>query len=187
LRAATGVALAADWLTRGEAPRVLARGDLMQSELMPLCGNQEIQVQMTVALDPIDETNRKCERVARESYEAGLEALRPGIQFSDLVAAMVEPLKIAGCWSYTPLVHSISPHFLAGRPRVNMEKVDLGVRFVGQPVPREREAVMKPGMVLAFEPNACLDRHRVNIGGTVLVTESGCEELNRIPTRVTHK
>ena len=175
------------WLTRGEAPRVLARGDLMQSELMPLCGNQEIQVQMTVALDPIDETNRKCERVARESYEAGLEALRPGIQFSDLVAAMVEPLKIAGCWSYTPLVHSISPHFLAGRPRVNMEKVDLGVRFVGQPVPREREAVMKPGMVLAFEPNACLDRHRVNIGGTVLVTESGCEELNRIPTRVTHK
>jgi Xaa-Pro aminopeptidase len=175
------------WLTRGEAPRVLARGDLMQSELMPLCGNQEIQVQMTVALDPIDETNRKCERVARESYEAGLAALRPGIQFSDLVTAMVEPLKIAGCWSYTPLVHSISPHFLAGRPRVNMEKVDLGVRFVGAPVPRERKAVMKPGMVLAFEPNACLDRHRVNIGGTVLVTESGCEELNRIPTRVTHK
>jgi Xaa-Pro aminopeptidase len=46
---------------------------------------------------------------------------------------------------------------------------------------------MKLGMVLAFEPNACLDRHRVNLGGTVLVTETGCEELNRIPTRVTHK
>ena len=175
------------WTTRGEAPRVLARGDLMQSELMPLCGNQEIQVQMTVALDPIDETNRKCERVARESYEAGLKALRPGIPFSDLVAAMVQPLSVAGCWSYTPLVHSVGPHFLAGRPRVNMEKVDLGVRFVGQPAARERKAVMKPGMVLAFEPNACLDRHRVNIGGTVLVTETGCEELNRIPTRVTHK
>jgi hypothetical protein len=27
----------------------------------------------------------------------------------------------------------------------------------------------------------------VNLGGTVLVTESGCEELNTIPTRVTHK
>jgi len=175
------------WTTRGEAPRVLARGDLMQSELMPLCGNQEIQVQMTVALDPIGETNLKCERVAREAYEAGLAALRPGIPFSDLVAAMAEPLKVAGCWSYTPLVHSVGPHFLAGRPRVNMEKVDLGVRFVGQPAPRERKAVMKPGMVFAFEPNACLDRHRVNLGGTVLVTETGCEELNRIPTRVTHK
>jgi Xaa-Pro dipeptidase len=175
------------WTTRGEAPRILERGDLMQSELMPLCGNQEIQVQMTVALDPLDETNRKCETVARASYEAGLRALRPGIEFAELVAAMAEPLRSAGCWSYTPLVHSVGPHFLAGRPRVNMEKVDLGVRFVGPPEPRERKAVMKPGMVLAFEPNACLDHHRVNLGGTVLVTDNGCEELNRIPTRVTHK
>ena len=175
------------WTTRGEAPRVLARGDLMQSELMPLCGNQEIQVQMTVALAPIDAINRKCESVARASYEEGLKALRPGIAFSDLVAAMVEPLRVAGCWSYTPLVHSVGPHFLAGRPRVNMEKVDLGVRFVGAAGSRDRTAVMRPGMVLAFEPNACIDRHRVNLGGTVLVTESGCEELNAIPTRVTHK
>ena len=37
------------WTTRGEAPRVLQRGDLMQAELMPMCGNQEVQVQMTVA------------------------------------------------------------------------------------------------------------------------------------------
>jgi Xaa-Pro aminopeptidase len=175
------------WTTRGEAPRVLARGDLMQAELMPLCGNQEIQVQMTVALDPVDETNAKCERVARASYEAGLKALRPGIAFSDLVAAMAEPLKTAGCWSYTPLVHSVGPHFLAGRPRINMENVDLGVRFVGTPAPRERKAVLRAGMVFAFEPNACLGRHRVNLGGTVLVTPSGCEELNAIPTRVTHK
>src|SRR5499427_7150612 len=65
------------WSTRGEAPRILERGDLMQSELMPMCGNQEIQVQMTVALDPLDETNAKCERVARASYEAGIKALRP--------------------------------------------------------------------------------------------------------------
>jgi hypothetical protein len=29
--------------------------------------------------------------------------------------------------------------------------------------------------------------HRVNIGGTVIVTATGCEELNHIPTTVTHK
>ncbi|MDB5883039.1 MAG: hypothetical protein JWP43_2917, partial [Ramlibacter sp.] len=28
--------------------------------------------------------------------------------------------------------------------------------------------------------------HRVNIGGTVVVTPNGCEALNDIPTRVTH-
>ena len=175
------------WTTRGEAPRVLQTGDLMQAELMPLCGNQEVQVQMTVALDPLDDTNRTCERVARASYEAGLKALKPGIAFSDLVAAMEAPLKEAGCWAYTPLVHSVGPHFLAGRTRINMENVDLGVRFVGAPAARERKAILQPGMVFAFEPNACLDHHRVNIGGTVVVTKTGCEELNDIPTRVTHK
>ncbi len=175
------------WTTRGEPPRQLERGDLMQAELMPMCGNQEIQVQMTVAIDPLDRINRKCERVARLSYEAGLEALRPGITFDELVNAMAEPLKITGCWCYTPLVHSVGPHFLLGRPAINMENVNLGVRFVGPIEGPARTAVLKPGMVLAFEPNACLGRHRVNIGGTVVVTESGCEELNRIPTRVTHK
>lgn len=175
------------WTTRGEAPRVLARGDLMQAELMPMCGNQEVQVQMTVALDPLDATNQKCEGVARASYEAGLKALKPGISFADLVAAMEEPLKSAGCWAYTPLVHSLGPHFLAGRSRINMEKVDLGVRFVGAPAGRERKAILQPGMVFAFEPNACLGDHRVNIGGTVIVTRDGCEELNQIPTSVAHK
>ena len=103
------------WTTSGEAPRILQRGDLMQAELMPLCGNQEVQVQMTVALDPLDETNLKCERVARASYEAGIKALKPGMAFADLVKAMEEPLKSAGCWGYTPLVHSLAPHFLMGR------------------------------------------------------------------------
>jgi len=175
------------WTTSGEAPRVLARGDLMQAELMPLCGNQEVQVQMTVALDPLDDTNLKCERVARASYEAGIRALKPGISFADLVAAMEEPLKSAGCWGYTPLVHSLAPHFLMGRTAVNQDQAKLDVRFAGANTARARHAVLEPGMVLAFEPNACIGQHRVNLGGTVIVTATGCEELNHIPTSVTHK
>ena len=175
------------WTTTAEAPRILARGDLMQAELMPLCGNQEVQVQMTVALDPLDETNRKCERVARASYEAGIKALKPGMTFADLVAAMEEPLKSAGCWGYTPLVHSLGPHFLAGRTEVNQDQAKLDVRFAGASALRRRQAVLQPGMVFAFEPNACIGQHRVNIGGTVIVTATGCEELNHLPTSVTHK
>jgi Xaa-Pro aminopeptidase len=175
------------WTTTAEAPRILARGDLMQAELMPLCGNQEVQVQMTVALDPLDETNLKCERVARASYDAGIKALKPGMTFADLLAAMEEPLKSAGCWGYTPLVHSLGPHFLAGRTAVNQEQAKLDVRFVGPNGVRARQAVLQPGMVFAFEPNACIGQHRVNIGGTVIVTATGCEELNHIPTSVAHK
>jgi Xaa-Pro dipeptidase len=175
------------WTTSGEAPRILARGDLMQAELMPMCGNQEVQVQMTVALDPLDEENCKCERVARASYEAGVKALKPGMTFAELVAVMEEPLRSSGCWGYTPLVHSVGPHFLAGRTSVNQDQAKLDVRFVGPNAVRARAAVLEPGMVFAFEPNACLGHHRVNIGGTVIVTASGCEELNHIPTSVTHK
>jgi Xaa-Pro aminopeptidase len=175
------------WTTSGEAPRVLQRGDLMQAELMPLCGNQEVQVQMTVALDPLDDTNKKCEQVALASYAAGLKALKPGIAFADLLAAMEEPHKSAGCWGYTPLVHSVGPHFLAGRTMVNQDQVDLGLRYAGANTARVRNAVIEPGMVFAFEPNACIGNHRVNIGGTVVVTATGCEELNHIPTTVTHK
>ena len=175
------------WTTSGEAPRILARGDLMQAELMPLCGNQEVQVQMTVALDPLDEENRKCERVARASYEAGVKALKPGMTFAELVAVMEEPLRSSGCWGYTPLVHSVGPHFLAGRTSVNQEQAKLDVHFVGPNAVRARAAVLEPGMVFAFEPNACLGHHRVNIGGTIIVTAGGCEELNHIPTSVTHK
>jgi Xaa-Pro dipeptidase len=175
------------WTTSGEAPRILARGDLMQAELMPMCGNQEVQVQMTVGLDPLDEENCKCERVARASYEAGVKALKPGMTFAELVAVMEEPLRSSGCWGYTPLVHSVGPHFLAGRTSVNQDQAKLDVRFVGPNAVRARAAVLEPGMVFAFEPNACLGHHRVNIGGTVIVTASGCEELNHIPTSVTHK
>jgi Xaa-Pro aminopeptidase len=175
------------WTTSGEAPRILQRGDLMQAELMPLCGNQEVQVQMTVALDPLDDTNKTCERVALKSYAAGIKALKPGIAFADLLAAMEEPLKSAGCWGYTPLVHSVGPHFLAGRTLVNQDQVKLDVRYAGANAARARQAILQPGMVFAFEPNACIGTHRVNIGGTVIVTAAGCEELNHIPTTVTHK
>jgi Xaa-Pro aminopeptidase len=175
------------WTTSGEAPRILARGDLMQAELMPLCGNQEVQVQMTVALDPLDDINMKCEGVARASYDAGIKALKPGMSFADLVAVMEEPLKSAGCWGYTPLVHSLGPHFLAGRTAVNQEQAKLDVRFAGASAIRARQAVLAPGMVFAFEPNACIGHHRVNIGGTVIVTATGCEELNHLPTSVAHK
>jgi len=175
------------WTTSGEAPRILQRGDLMQAELMPLCGNQEVQVQMTVALDPLDDTNKQCERVALKSYAAGIKALKPGIAFADLLAAMEEPLKSAGCWGYTPLVHSVGPHFLAGRTLVNQDQVKLDVRYAGANAARARQAILQPGMVFAFEPNACIGTHRVNIGGTVIVTATGCEELNHIPTTVTHK
>ena len=46
------------------------------------------------------------------------------------------------------------------------------------------DLVLKPGMLFELEPNVCRGRHRVNIGGAVIVTEEGCEELNKLPTEM---
>jgi Xaa-Pro dipeptidase len=43
---------------------------------------------------------------------------------------------------------------------------------------RGRDIVLQPGMSFAFETNCHLENRRVNIGGTVIVTENGPEELN---------
>ena len=50
----------------------------------------------------------------------------------------------------------------------------------------EMRGLPRPGMALELEPNACLGTHRVNIGAGVVVTTTGAEELNDVPTRVRH-
>ena len=46
------------------------------------------------------------------------------------------------------------------------------------------DVLIKLGKVFELGPNACLGKRRVNIGGTVLITEDGVEELNKLPTEM---
>src|SRR5207249_1988087 len=96
------------WIVRAEPPRTVRPGDLVQAEIHTCYGGQEAQVQMSVALDPLDEANRFCEEVARRSYEMGVAAVRPGATFGDVVRAMEAPLRDAGCWAKTPLAHTMT-------------------------------------------------------------------------------
>jgi Xaa-Pro aminopeptidase len=178
------------WALRAEPPRVLERGDMVQAEIHTLYGGIEAQVQMSVALDPVGDVLNECERVARESYVAGIAAVRPGVTFAAVVAAMEEPLRRGGCWGKTPLLHTMSfgatgftalnREQLAGTREAPIEgQITVGVR--------RGDLVLAPGMVLELEPNACIGMQRVNIGAGVLVTGTGCEELNVLPTRVYHR
>jgi Xaa-Pro aminopeptidase len=178
------------WALRAEHPRTLERGDMVQAEIHTLYGGVEAQVQMSIALDPVDDVLHACEGVAREAYEAGVAAVRPGVTFASVVHAMEEPLRRGGCWGKTPLLHTMS-FGATGFTALNREQLagtrDAAIEGQGTVGIRRGELVLTAGMVLELEPNACIGMQRVNLGGGVLVTSSGCEELNVLATRVHHR
>ena len=177
------------WALRAEPPRTLQTGDVVQAEIHTMYGAQESQVQMSVALDPIDDVLTACAEIARRAYEAGIAAVRPGVTFASVVNAMEEPLRAAGAWSKTPLLHTLT-FGATGFTPVNREQLarTREERTEGQITAgiRRGDLVLLPGMTLELEPNACIGMQRVNIGGVVLVTEHGAEELNDVPTRMRH-
>lgn len=177
------------WSLRAEPPRILEVGDLVQAEIHTIYGGVEGQVNMSVALDPVDDVVRRLQDVARESYEAGLTAVKPGVTFASVVQAMEKPLAKAGCWSKTPLLHTLT-FGATGFTPVNREQLagtrDEAIEGNVKPGIRRGDLVLKEGMSLELEPNACLGMVRVNIGAGVLVTSRGAEELNSLATRVQH-
>ncbi|MFC1992029.1 hypothetical protein ACFLVC_04855, partial [Chloroflexota bacterium] len=116
--------------------------------------------------------------------------------FKEVAEAMAAPMERAGGWGWSPNIHSLNPIFFnAGSSEASMRLRDdyfkeyyekYNQRLGGGRAPNSvrDEIVLKPGMVFQFEPNVCLGRHRVNVGGNVIVTEKGNEELNEIGTRM---
>ncbi|MFE0420450.1 M24 family metallopeptidase [Streptomyces tendae] len=177
------------WTTTAEPVRRLAKQDLVMAEIFPTFGNAEVQVQMSIAVGTPHPTVAQCAAVARASYEAGLSVLRAGTTFQELLHAMEQPLREAGCWALTPLVHSLNPQAFLGFTRVNAEDTAPVPALPGPP-PRHvpelsgSDLVLPAGATLAFEPNACVGRTRVVSGGTVIVTDTGYEETNVLPCRM---
>jgi Xaa-Pro aminopeptidase len=178
------------WMGNGIKPPVIRKGHLVCTEFFVYAGSLHAQAQITVSVGEPSAEKKKLAAVARECYEIGLKTLRPGIPFAMLAEALGEPLKREGLWHLSPLAHTMNPH--AGVTNVT-EGIRGPVGFTGAnerfgnvKLPEhgiERpDLLIREGMVLQFEPNACKGRTYVNIGGNVLVTKDGCEELNRIPT-----
>ncbi len=173
-----------EWGAGAVPPRVIGKGELISTEIMPSYGGVETQQQMMIAIGPVDALWRELEVVARRSYDAGLEALKPGATFFDVCDAMAVPLKEAGCWHLSPLIHGVSPAYLLGTLHGGAEQFFAEEYPWFRTLPAQTDAVLAEGMLFAFEPNACRGRTRVNIGGTVAVGASGPVELNSLPLRM---
>jgi Xaa-Pro aminopeptidase len=174
------------WLIRGRSPRIVQKGDLVQAEIFPTYGGMEAQLQMSIAIEPISPVNKECAAIARKSYEAGLKSLRPEKTFGEVIEAMEEPLRQAGAWHLTPLIHSLNPLSLSTRKGVGMENLP-GIekyRWKGPTKDVLPDTIIQANTVWELEPNACLGKHRVNIGGTVIVTDEGAVSLHMLPTEM---
>ncbi|WP_406033239.1 M24 family metallopeptidase [Nocardioides sp. NBC_00163] len=173
------------WLHRAQPARVIQNGDMVLSEMMPAVGGIEAQVQMCVAVGDVAPEFHRAAEVARESYERGLEAIRPGVKFGEVADAMAEPLERAGAWHITPLIHSLTPLTMVGRVTRGTDRsiTDRFKQVVELPG-TDLDVVLEPGMTFQLEPDAVFGRQQVNIGGNVIVTTDGYEELNTLPTRL---
>lgn len=174
------------WRSQAQPPRDIFDGDIVQSELMINYGGIQTQQQLSIGVGKVAPVVHELADVARASYEAGLAAMRPGGTFGEVAEAMEIPLRESECWHSTPLIHSLSPNYLLGYLRVGMEHTP-GYKKSQQikPIPPfGGDRILEPGMALELEPNACKGGWRVNIGGAVIVTETGTEELNDLSTRM---
>jgi Xaa-Pro dipeptidase len=176
------------WTYRAQPPRVLAEGDVVLAELFPVYGMREMQQQLTLAIGETHPDTDRAAAAARASYDAAIAVIRPGITFAEVVRAMYEPVEAAGGWNLTPLIHTLNPldaFSACGLPGGQVPAIDRygavgGVPTVGG------DLVLQAGMTFALEPNCVLGRRRVNVGGTVIVSENGVEEVNTLP-RAMHR
>ncbi|ROO86991.1 Xaa-Pro aminopeptidase [Actinocorallia herbida] len=175
-----------EWMTMGGAPRTLRRGDTIASEIFAFYGGFETQQQIDVSIGEPAKEFRRLEEIVLESHHAGLGALRAGMSFADLCDIMHEPLTRAKVWNTGPLVQTVSPVIFNGKTHEGTEH-DPGLAHLPSLPPvvaRDGDFTLVPGVAFAFEANALYEGKRVCLGGTVLLTEDGYEELNTLPNRL---
>lgn len=175
------------WIYRGGEPRIVREGDLVQAEIFPCYAGAETQQQMAVAVGPVPDLHYELAEVADRSMAAGEKALRAGVTLGAVAEAMFAPIREKPeYWTLSPLVHTLGPGPFVSNLGYNIENSpvrQINPR-VAEMVGKGQDTVLAAGMIIALEPNVCKGQTRVNIGGTVIVTETGFEHLNDLPNRM---
>lgn len=169
------------WQYRSQAPRIIQEGDIVLSEIFALYGMYETQHQAAVAVGKVHPDIERAAEVARECYEIGVENLKEGVTFGEVIDAMEKPLLAAKGWHVHPLIHSINPYGPIGfgtAPGIESLQQAGNYGNVGRLPNPGRNIVLREGMCFAFEPNCAFGNYLANIGGTVIVGRDKGIELN---------
>lgn len=177
------------WSYRPQAPRTLQNGDVVSAEVFSNLGGRHTQHQVTITIgEPHPDLLRAAE-VARSTYGAGLQALRPGRTFGDVVDAMREVLDAAEGWEFGPSLHALNPMIvLSGFPADATKRIPGADAYPPEPAHPTIGADMElmPGMTFAMEPNYVFGQHLAYLGGTVIVGDPDPIELNPYTAQILH-
>jgi Xaa-Pro aminopeptidase len=170
------------WTYRPEPPRVIESGDVVQLELFVSYGAMESQHQLTVAVDEVHPDVERCADASRAAYDAAVEVMRPGVRFADVVRAMDAPIEAVGGWTLTPHIHSLNPMFLCSPCGLDARAVpEVGrYRSVEWYASVGDDATLQAGATFSLQPNCAIGKRRVNIGGTIALTDQGVVEYNSL-------
>jgi Xaa-Pro aminopeptidase len=178
------------WVHGSSEPRIIARGDYIQTEFSPVYQNYDTQQNTFVALEPVPDVIKKCAAVAEESYRAGLKCLRPGITLGQLEEAMERPVTEKEFYYIAPFAHTMNPFGFGnwlGRQssegKIGQVRASNDLGF-GTSATRGAEIKIRANMSIEFQAQAYLADTGMQIGGTMLTTESGAIELNPLSAKV---
>jgi Xaa-Pro aminopeptidase len=169
--------------------RKLAPGDVVITETFPVYAGIETQLSLAVHIGEPSKDALLAHRACQDAHDACLEAMRPGVSFHDVWQAMYNAVDAAGCWNWTPLIHSLSPMSWLGQQHHKLaERADLPpeVRLPTWPpaAPQHNHLPLEEGMIFAIEPGAATGLNRSRTGAVGLVTADGGTALTAVGTRL---
>jgi Xaa-Pro dipeptidase len=159
------------------APGDIKDGDVINSEYGINYSGGYCQVTLCLAVGKVSKQTEELAKVAYESLAYGVENLKPGARFGDVINGMENIVFDAGCWHGFPQIHGLRPMFMVG-PVYNFPPPFVPSRTLGADV------IIKEGMVLSFEPGARKGMGpgggQVRVGSTCVITKDGPHMFNTL-------
>lgn len=177
------------FLLPNRPPRPFRSGDVYMTETFPVLAGIETQLSLAVHIgDPSDDA-LTAHKACQDAHAAAMRTMRPGATFHEVWQAMYDAVESAGCWNWTPLIHSLSPMCWLGQQHHRLvERNDLPIELRLPPMPPAAPAhnhlPLAEGMIFSVEPGAAIGQNRSRTGALAMVTADGAVELTSVGTKL---
>ena len=151
----------------GKKSGILKEGDSIVMDIGAPFNHYWCDMTRTVFYKSASEEQRTVYETVRRANEAAIAVVKPGVAFKEIDLAARKVIEDAGYGEY--FTHRTGH--------------SIGMKEHEQPpVSSECEVIAKPGMIFSIEPGIYLPgKFGVRVEDLVLVTEDGCEVLNKYP------